>query len=131
MCIQTTVGWVDYGRGHGNGHGHLISLWSIWKVPCTLSMRNDFVAWHSMMSVCEIRGRGSSCRGLEWGEAIRNHLLLASGYGAWDRIGLIGMRSRVAGGKMGIWTAIMMWWASGIALPFFVGVHTFRRLGRR
>ena len=85
---------------------------------------------HSMVPVRKIRGRRCSGRGLVWGEAIRDHLLLASGHGAWSRKGLVGMRRRVAWGKMSIRTAIVLWWASGIALPLFVGVHTFRRLGR-
>ena len=89
------------------------------------------MTWHSMMPVREIRGRRSSCRGLVWGKAIRDHLLMPSRYSTWGRIGLIGMRRGVAGSEMGIRTAIVLWWASGIALPFFVGVHTFRRLGRR
>ena len=62
-------------------------------------MRNDFMTWHRM-AVCKIRGRRSSCSGLERsGEAIRDYLLLASGYGTWDRIVWISMvRGGIAGG---------------------------------
>ena len=67
------------------------------------------MTWHSMMPVCKIRGRRSSCSGLERGEAIRDYLLLASRYGTWDRIGLISMgRGRIAGSKVGIGAAIMV-----------------------
>lgn len=88
------------------------------------------MTWPSMMSVRKIGWRRPTCRRLVWREAIRDHLLLASGYSTWTWIGLIGVR-RVARGIVDIRTAIMLWWASGIALPFFVGVHTFRRLRRR
>ena len=62
-----------------------------------------------MPMMCKIRGRRSSCSGLERGEAIRDYLLLASGYGTWDRIGLISMGRRgIAGGKVGIRAPIML-----------------------
>lgn len=89
------------------------------------------MTWPPMMPMREIRRRGSSCRGLVWGETIRDHLLLATGYDAWSRIGLIGVRGKIALSIMGIRTAIMLGWASGVALPFFGGVHAFRRLRRR
>ena len=61
------------------------------------------MTWNSMMSMCKIRGRRSSCSSLEWGEAIRDYLLLTSGYGTWNRIGLISMgRRRIAGSKVSI-----------------------------
>ena len=89
-------------------------------------MGNHLVTWSAMMPMREIGGRMCTCRGLVRGEAIRDHLLLASGYGTWSGISLIGVGRRVARGKVGIRAAIMLWWASGVALPFFVGVHTFR-----
>ena len=88
------------------------------------------MTWPSMMTVRKVRGRRSTCRGLVWREAIRDDLLLASVYGTWGMIGLKDVR-RVARGEVAVRTVIVLWWASGIALPFFVGVHTFRRLGRR
>ena len=61
---------------------------------------------------------------LQWCRSVRYDLLLTDGDKALLRIGLV-LRGRKAMRVVRIRPAILMGWATGVALPVFVRVHTF------